>query len=432
MHSQMNSESFSKRNVFVIAYYFPPLGLSGVQRTLKFVKYLPEFGWQPTVLTVTPTGYYAQDYTLLDELHPHHVDVIRAGSLDPNRLFRRKGIVKMPSERWRRVLSFISDLFFIPDNKIGWKKRALKQACILFSKNRYDVIFSTAPPFTDFLIGLELHRKFGKPLVIDYRDPWHEYPYKTYPTPFHKLWNYKLEKKVLRNSARILATNRRTKELLVKRYKFLEYRDVIILPQGFDPADFADDKGIRVEKGKRMRIAHAGVFYGDRTPRYMLEALNKVLAEKPELRRQIEILFIGLLQDEHLQSIQRLGLESNVTVTGYLDHKHCIEYLKSSDILWLMLNNDLQSPGKLYEYMGLRKPILASVPNGFVRQTLQEYGGAVIIEPTGVKQTAEAILHLYDLHGQGALPRPSEEVVERYNRITLTNELSKIFGFLTE
>ena len=99
----MNSVSSSKRNVLVIAYYFPPLGLSGVQRTLKFVKYLPQFGWQPTVLTVTPTGYYAQDYTLLDELHPHHVNIVRVGSLDPNRLFRKKGIVKMPSERSRNI-----------------------------------------------------------------------------------------------------------------------------------------------------------------------------------------------------------------------------------------------------------------------------------------------------------------------------------------
>jgi glycosyltransferase involved in cell wall biosynthesis len=428
----MNPESPTMRNVLVIAYYFPPLGLSGVQRTLKFVKYLPQFGWQPTVLTVTPTGYYAQDYTLLDELHPHHVNVVRAGSLDPNRLFRKKGVVKMPSERWRRILSFISDIFFIPDNKIGWKRRAVKEVKKLFQKENFDVIFATAPPFTDFLIGLELHLKFGKPLVIDYRDPWHEYPYKSYPTPFHKLWNYKLEKKVLRNSARILATNRRTKELLVKRYKFLDYSDVTIFPQGFDPADFADDSKLRIEKGNRMRLTHAGVFYGERTPRYILEALKKIFSEQPEMRQHIEMYFIGILQDEYIEMIQKLGLEGNVTVTGYVDHKHCIEYLKSSDVLWLMLDNDVQSPGKLYEYLGLRKPILACISNGFIRQTLQESGGAIIIDPTSVQQAAAAIVQLYDLHRQGKLPKPSEEVVEKYNRITLTNELSKIFGFLAE
>src|SRR5258706_4294618 len=134
------------RNVLVIAYYFPPMGLSGVQRTLKFVKYLPQFGWQPTILTVTPTGYYAQDYTLLEEIHPLHIDVERVGSLDPNWLFRKKGVVKMPSERMRKILTFFSDSLFIPDNKIGWKRQAYKAAEKLFEKKKFDIIFATAPP----------------------------------------------------------------------------------------------------------------------------------------------------------------------------------------------------------------------------------------------------------------------------------------------
>ena len=418
------------RNVLVIAYYFPPLGLSGVQRTLKFVKYLPQFGWQPTVLTVTPTGYYAQDYTLLEELHPHHIEIERVGSLDPNRLFRKKGVVKMPSEKWRKIFTFISDMFFIPDNKIGWKRKALKAANKLFEKKNFDVIFATAPPFTDFLIGMELHKKFQKPLVIDYRDPWHEYPYKYYPTPMHKLWNYKLEKKVLRASSRILVTGRRTKELILKRFKYLRYNDVTILSHGYDPADFEVDPKIHIEKSKRMRFAHAGVFYGDRTPKHFLQALKEVVTARPQLKDQIELVLIGNLQDEYVNIIKSLGLEGNVTITGYLDHRHCIEYLKSADVLWLTLNNDKQSPGKLYEYLGLRKPILGCVPEGFIRQTLEEAGGCMIIQPTDVKGIADAIVQLYWLYRENRLPASKEEVIQKYNRVELTNELSKIFGFL--
>ena len=406
------------------------MGLSGVQRTLKFAKYLPQFGWQPTILTVTPTGYYAQDYTLLEELHPHHVGIERVGSLDPNRLFRRKGVVKMPSERLRKIFSFISDTFFIPDNKIGWKRKAIKAAEELFKKKNFDIIFATAPPFTDFLIGMELHKKFHKPLVIDYRDPWHDYPYKTYPTPLHKLLNYKLEKKVLRASSRILVTGRRTKELILKRFKFLEYHDVTILSHGYDPADLEDDPKIHIEKSKRMRIAHAGVFYGDRTPKHFLLALKEIITAQPDLKNQIELVLIGNLQDEHDKFIKSLGLEGNVTVTGYLDHKHCIAHLKSSDVMWITLNNDKQSPGKLYEYLGLRKPILACVPDGFIKQTLEEAGGNIIVDPTDVKGISETILQLYELHAKHKLPQPSEDIVQKYNRIELTNELSKIFGFL--
>jgi glycosyltransferase involved in cell wall biosynthesis len=425
-------EHTALRNVLVIAYYFPPMGLSGVQRTLKFVKYLPQFGWQPTVLTVTPTGYYAQDYTLLDELHHQHIEIVRTGSLDPNRLFRKKGVVKMPSERWRKMLTFISDTFFIPDNKIGWKRKALKAAEKLYAEKKFDVIFSTAPPFTDFIIGTELHKKFRTPLVLDYRDVWHEYPYKYYPTPLHKLMSYKLEKKALRASARIITTNRRVKELILKRYKFLHYHDITILPQGFDPEDVTIDAKHVIPPSKGLRIAHAGVFYGERTPKYLLLALRKLFAAHPKLKHEIEVVLIGTIQDEYLRMIKSMELDGNIITTGYLDHKHCIAYLQSSDILWLMLNNDTQSPGKLYEYIGLRKPILASVPEGFVRQTLKETEGAVIVDPENVGDTMEAILRLHELHKQGEMPHPNEEIVQKYNRVELTNELSKILGFLSE
>jgi glycosyltransferase involved in cell wall biosynthesis len=420
------------RNVLVIAYYFPPMGLSGVQRTLKFVKYLPQFGWQPTILTVTPTGYYAQDYTLLDELHTQHIEIIRTGSLDPNRLFRKKGVVKMPSERWRKMLTFVSDTLFIPDNKIGWKRKALKAAEKLFTEKKFDVIFSTAPPFTDFIIGTALHKKFHTPLVLDYRDVWHEYPYKYYPTPLHKLMNYKLEKKALRASTRVIATNRRVKELILKRYKFLHYHDITILPQGFDPADVRSNSKHVIPPSKGLRIAHAGVFYGERTPKYLLQALRKLFTTMPQLKNQIEVILIGTIQDEYVRMIKSMELDGNVTTTGYLDHQHCLTYLQSSDILWLMLNNDTQSPGKLYEYIGLRKPILASVPEGFVRQTLKETECAEIVDPENVDATAEAIHRLYDLHRKGTLPQPNEEIVQKYNRVELTNELSKILGFLAE
>jgi glycosyltransferase involved in cell wall biosynthesis len=419
------------RKVLVIAYYFPPMGLSGVQRTLKFVKYLPEFGWQPTVLTVTPTGYFAQDYSLLEEIHPHNVAVERAGSLDPNRFFRKKGVVKMPSERWRKILTMISDTFFIPDNKIGWKKKAVKAASKLFEEQNFDVIFATAPPFTDLLIGAELAKKFHKPLVVDYRDPWLDYPTKYYPTPLHRWKNYRLEKEVLRTAARILTTNRRVKELILKRHKFLDYHDVTILPQGYDPADFQQEK-LPAPPKKRMRITHAGVFYGDRTPAHFLAALKKVYADHPEMKGRIEATFIGNFQDEYVALVQQMGLEESVTITGYMDHKPCVRHIMSADVLWLMLNNDRQSPGKFYEYLGARKPVLACVPDGFIRQALKEAEGGVIVDPADVDGIAAAIAEYYLQFTSNTLPRPKEEVVAKYDRVQLTNELSKILGFLVD
>ena len=420
------------KKLLVITYYFPPSGGAGVQRVLKFVKYLPQYGWKPTVLTVTPTGYFAQDYSLLDELHRHHINIVRVGSLDPNRLFRKKGVVKMPSEHWRKILTFISDTFFIPDNKIGWKRKAKKVAFMLFEKTPFDVIFATAPPFTDFLIGQELSKHFGKPLVIDYRDSWHAYPFKYYPTPLHRVVNYNLEKSVLRSANRIITTNRRVKELLLRRYRFLSYDDVIILPQGYDPEDFNNCSPISTKNPDKMWITHAGVFYGDRTPKYFLKAIKKVFTDHPTLRNKIQINLIGVLQDSFRKIIKELDLVNEVIVTGYLEHSRCIQYLKSSDVLWFALKNDTQSPGKIYEYIGARKPILACVNNGFIKQTVEETEAAFVVDPENPDEIANSIVHLYELYQSKQLPRPNENVVQKYNRFELTRELSNIFGFLVE
>ncbi|MBK9248685.1 MAG: hypothetical protein IPM69_11355 [Ignavibacteria bacterium] len=142
------------KKVLVLAYYFPPLGLSGVQRTLKFVKYLPLFGWEPTVITVGESGYYAKDDTLLAELDPG-IRIIRTHSMDANSIIKNKGTIAIPHEKIRKLLSRISDFILIPDSKIGWKKSTLKAAIALLSTEKFDVIYATAPPQTAFLIGAD-------------------------------------------------------------------------------------------------------------------------------------------------------------------------------------------------------------------------------------------------------------------------------------
>lgn len=422
-----------RRDVLVIAYYFPPMGLSGVQRTLKFVKYLPQFGWQPTVVTVTPTGYFAEDTTLLDEIREHNIEVIRIGSLDFNRLFRKKGVVQLPSEPVRKFLTFASDLFFIPDNKIGWKRKVLHAIDGVLKTHFFNIIFATAPPFTDFLIGKELHDRTGLPLVIDYRDVWHEYPFKYYPTPLHRYLNTRLEKSVLRSSAGIITTNRRVKELILTRYPFLHYNDVTILPQGFDPEDFSEGTFSTVPRvSGTMRIAHAGTFYGDRSLVPFLRAIKQATEKQPALRTRLEVHLIGAFRESDRKRIAAHNLDGVVHVRGYIDHRQCVRELLASDILWLTLGNDRQSPGKVYEYLGTGKPILACVPDGFIKQTILEAGAGIAVRPDDVDGLAAALIDLFDRFQHGTLPQAREEIIQRYNRVNLTGELAKIFGFLSE
>jgi len=419
-----------RRNVLVIAYYFPPMGLSGVQRTMKFVKYLPEFGWNPTVLTVTPTGYFARDTSLLSELPAENVRIERVGSLDPNMLFRKRGTVKMPPEFVRKAFAFASDFLFIPDNKIGWRRKAVARASTILESEKFSVIFSTAPPFTDHLIGLDLREKFDIPLVVDYRDPWLDYPHKSFPTPYHRWRHTALEKRVLQRASGVITTNRRVKELMLKRHKFLDYKDVSILSQGFDPADFGSAPA-SPSNGK-MTITHAGVFYGGRTPRKFLEAVKKLAETDPDLFNAIELNFVGVLQSEYVRMIRRMGLAEKTNVKGYLEHRECVREIQNSDLLWLTLDNDRQSPGKLYEYLGARKPILALVPEGFVKQTLEDAGAAAVCRPDDVNAIWAAIRNFTRLRAAGGLPVPDESEVSRYDRRNITSELAKMFSFLAE
>jgi glycosyltransferase involved in cell wall biosynthesis len=412
-------------HVLVIAYYFPPLGLSGVQRTLKFVKYLPQFGWQPTVITVGRTAYYAKDESLLKELEQLNIEVIRTDSFDVNTLMNKKDIVKMPKERTRKLLSRLSDTFFIPDNKIGWKRHALKAAGEIIAKQKFDAIFSTAPPYTAFLIGKALKEKYNIPLVIDYRDSWVDYLYKFYPTPIHKYLNVRLERKVLRASDSIITASRKVKEHILKRYKFLTYNDIQILSQGFDPEDMkVESKGL-LPLIDKMRFTYSGVFYEDRTPAYFLEALALVFKNNPQMRGRIEACFVGAFRSEYIEIVNRLGLQNSVNILGYIDHKEAVKYILASDVLWVMMMDDDSSPGKIFEYIGAKKKILATIPKGYMSAIIEEANG-VRVDPQNVQEIANTIVNLYGQYERKALRGPRHEIVDKYNRIKLTSELAKV------
>ncbi len=419
--------------VLVIAYYFPPIGMSGVQRTLKFVKYLPDHGWEPTVLTITPTAYYALDFGMMRELEESNVRTVRTNSLDPTRLFEKGKPIKMPHERIRVLLSKLSQIIFIPDNKIGWKREALKVGRQLLREQQFDVILSTAPPYTCHLIGQELSKEFRVPLVLDYRDAWVDNPLHFYLTPFHKLLQQRLEKSVLRTSNRVVTINRRIKELMITRYRFLGYNDIAIIPQGYDPDDFRLDESVELPYSKKMKFTYAGTFYHNRTPKYFLTALSQLLKEKPNLRNKIEATFIGAFRNENMSLIETLELQDVVKVFGYLDHKSTVGYLMASDVLWLTIGKgkgeDMVSTGKLFEYIGARKPILGLVPEGIASATIAASTAGTVVDPYDIEAIKRAIEDYYRLWEKHELPEIPVEFADDYNRIKLAGELAKELAF---
>jgi glycosyltransferase involved in cell wall biosynthesis len=424
---------FPPRNVLVVAYYFPPMGLSGVQRTLKFVKYFPDFGWHPTVLTVEPQGYLARDESLLREIVGKPIEVVRTPAAGPGRLWKKREVVDLPPERLRRMLSKVSDTFLIPDNKIGWKRRAVRKALELHAVNHFDMIFATAPPFSDFLIAAEIKRRINKPLVFDFRDPWVDYPFKFYPTPIHRLRHVQLERRAVRASSHIVVTNRNVKELLIARHKFLTYHDVDIIPQGFDPEDLASARqagGSCVPKSpSKMRVTYAGIFWEDRVPDHFLQALAQLLKERPRLHGRIEAVFIGKFREENSRLVVRLGLQDSVRVLDYLPHDECFREILASDVVWMVVGDNVGSPGKTYEYIGAGKPILGLAPEGFIKQTILEAGGRVV-EPHDVEGIKTALVTFFEEYEHHTLCPPTPDVIAKYDRMKLTRQLVGIFESL--
>jgi glycosyltransferase involved in cell wall biosynthesis len=410
------------------------MGMGGVQRTAKFVKFLPEFGWEPIVLTVSPSLYLAKDDDLLVEVESKGIKIYRTGENGNANGSAKHKVVRFKKDSNRKLLSNISQTFLIPDSKILWKKKALSLAAKIFNEHQIELIYATAPPYTDFLIAKELKEKYHVPVVLDYRDSWIDCPNNFYLTPFHKSAHRKMETGVLNNADRIVTINSRIKELIIEKYPFKGSDIIDIIPQGFDPEDFEMYAGANNTSGK-MRVTYSGSFLNYYTPKHFLDGLKIATEKNPEMKIGVEACFIGTFPNEYKEYIKRIGLDKTVNVTGYLEHSLCIKYLLESDVLWMMINktvrSDLHSTGKLYEYFGARKPLLACVPEGVARESLKNHGAVKLTAPDDAEAIALALLEYYELFKKNVMPKPNEELVQAYDRRKLTGQLAEIFESLT-
>ncbi len=422
------------RHVLVVAYYFPPLGMSGVQRIAGFVRHLPAYGWIPTVLTAQPRGYFVYDESLWDSIQETETDVIQTRSIDPTRLFRSGSTVQLPQESSRRLLSSMSQWIFIPDNKLGWMPFAVRAGLRQASIQKFRLIFSSAPPYSGHLIGAKLSKRLGLPLVTDFRDDWVGNPRHFYPTSLHRKIHIHLEGKTLLQSSTITTVNRAILESLQERHPHIE-RSSIVIPHGYD-----DRKRASVEtespRGDQLKFVYTGVFYDAQTPEYFLRGLSELLTQQPSMRTKVSVIFAGFVPRGFDELIDKLNLNRLVKYLGYIQHNRIADLLHEADILWMTLGSregaNRITPGKLVEYMGTRKPILGLVPSGAAQQTLLQYGAAYIAEPESVESISQALCQIKDDWERQRLPNPNESFVSMFNRKNLTKELSSMFNSLID
>jgi hypothetical protein len=419
--------------VLVIAYYFPPMGLSGVQRTLKFVKYLKNYNWEPTVITTGDVGYFAHDEYLNKELDETNVRVIRVAGRDPNSLLSKFGTIKLPREIFRKVFNKLSQTFYIPDNKINWAKKAFAKTEEILKEENFDAIFVTGPPFSSFHVFSPIKKNYRISLIIDYRDLWYQSYFSFYPTPFHGSMHKKMEYNVLKAADRIIVTNRQIKEKLLNTYQFLTFNDVVIITHGFDPDDF-EKAPVIPKHNKRMILTYSGIFMVYNTPEYFLKAFKKISVEHPEIAKNIELHFVGFLRKENQRLVRKLNLQEFVYDYGYVDHQHAVSKILSSDVLWMMVGNRKNIyailPGKVYEYIGAKKPIIACVPDGAAKTAVQEYPASYICEPDNVDEIKNTILKVYEHYKSSKFSYPEDDYYTKFRRDFLTEKLSKEFQFL--
>jgi glycosyltransferase involved in cell wall biosynthesis len=435
------------KNVLIIAYYFPPTGMGGVQRVQKFCKYLPDFGWKPIVLTIEGSGHLAQDLTLLEEIKGK-VKIYR--TVDP--LGFREGLITEDTQNFEslqknRNLKIaatttiynagrkMSSWFLFPDSKIGWMPNAMKKGMEIIQNEKIDLLFSTAPPNTSLITGLLLKRRTGLPLVCDFRDPWTESFFFNPPTVFHRLLHESFEKRVLKFANHVIAVNHPLKELFDQKLPLINREKVSVITHGYDAEDFRKISKSPITKHKsRFTIVHVGTLNKWSRPDPLLHAVKGLIEEKKLTDSEIEVHFIGSSTDRDQKLTQDSELERVVKFTPYLTHRKSLQYLQDADILWLTISGETdkggkyRSTGKLYEYLGARKPILASAPlDGAAARVIRETGTGATFDPQDISGLKNSIWDFFQRKKEDTLKEFSKEKVERFERKHLTKNLSELF-----
>ena len=425
------------KRVLIVAYYFPPMGLAGVQRSVKFVKYLPEFGWEPVVLTVRDVLYYASDKSLLDEIE--HCKIIRTGSLDPLRTFRNiakpKSSIKCASFECRtlsfmqKLNSLVSSWFFVPDTKLPWIPFAVAKAVKYIKKQKIDLIFTTSPPHSSHLTGLILKSCLGLPWIADFRENWMFETYERQPTVLHRELNRWMLKSVLKGADKVIAVSDSYTSDLKKRSNRVD-NDFITIFNGYDIDDFT---GFTVRSQDKFTISYCGTLSQIRNPEVFLRGAAHALKKRPDMKSRFLIRLIGSEYGISIRKIiHNIGLEKNVEVTGYVSHKKCIQFLMDSDMLLLFISGD-SSPGmvagKVFEYLASGKPVFAAIPLGESEEILQKHSKCLIIDPDDENGMAAGIVLWYDLWKQDKLKSdfPRWQKIKCYDRKIQTQILAKVF-----
>jgi glycosyltransferase involved in cell wall biosynthesis len=452
--------------VLVIAYRFPPQGGGGVQRTLKFVKYLPERGWLPVVHTVSNPAWPLQDLTLLAEV-PQSVKVYRTPTFEFERLVRATdGLLTAdrpqpagggrpsdavdsgarsrrpaPLRRWLKgVADFLLRHILVPDPQIAWVPAALVRSLRLVRKEGVALVYSSSPPNSGQVLALLVKRLSGRPWVADFRDEWTEgirrkLAYQK--SPFRGRLEAALERAVVRHADHVLVTTDKALEHFLQKYPFAAPEKFSVITNGFDPHDFElPSASERLLDRADFNVTLTGNVEAMFDARPFFSAVRELLDEDEGARARLRVNFIGTKRDKYDGFIEDNQLAAHVRYVGYVPHRTSLRYLAESDVLFLCQIPVYESAstklsGKLFEYLYMRKPILALTLPGLTSEILSRSGLGVAVDPNDRAGIKKALRELYLWWRDGQPPPPVDEAyIAEFDRARQTDRLAQLFDRL--
>lgn len=424
----------NKKKVLIITYYWPPAGGPGVQRWLKFVKYLPEFNIEPVVYIPENANYPLEDKSLISEVSDSLV-VLKHPIKEPYKLARllskkssktiSKGIIPNNKEQSivEKLMLFVRGNYFIPDARKSWVKPSISFLSEYISKENIDTIITSGPPHSLHLIGLQLKAELNIKWISDFRDPWTTIGYhkQLKLTKKSEQKHKALEKQVLNTADQIIVTSTVTK----REFQNLTSKSIEVITNGYDREEVG-----KITLDSKFSIAHIGSLLSERNPKILWKVLGELIKENESFSNNFVLKFVGAVSEDLLKELKRYGVENHYENVGYVSHKEAIEFQRQSQVLLLIEINSEDTkciiPGKLFEYMASNRPILSLGPKGSdVERIIKETNTGDYFYYDEYNLLKSTILNHYESYLNNTLQ--SQAIgLQKYSRKKLTEQLVNI------
>ena len=412
------------KKVLIITYYWPPAGGPGVQRWLKFVTYFKKMGIDPVVYIPENPEYPIVDKNIINEV-PEGITIVKHPIKEPYRyarLFSKKhtktmssGVIsKKKNSLLQKLMLYIRGNYFIPDARVNWVQPSIKFLSNYILQNPIETIITTGPPHSLHLIGKGLQSITNTKWIADFRDPWTTIHYhdSLQLTDRSQKKHKQLEKEVLDTADLVTVTSPRTQ----LEFEALTQTPVKVVTNGYEPV-----KGIIPQIDNAFSIAHIGSLLTERNPEILWKVLAEICKENPSFKKDLKLTFAGVVSEEVQQSLQKNQLLTHAVFKGYVAHREAIQLQHNTQLLLLLEIDRPETraiiPGKLFEYLNARRPILAIGPEGSdVATILEETNAGAYFNPAQKEALKKQLFSLFAIYNsQKTLPSLSTNI-DRYSR----------------